>query len=65
MTIKPLHETINTKTPMPKTEDNPYGINVLLCPLCLNHSFFGISRSEAVKHFWVCVEASKTFGGKR
>lgn len=40
--------------PMPKTKDNPLGINVLLCPICLDFSFFARNRSDAVKHFWEC-----------
>ena len=52
-------ETINTTSPMPKTENNPLGINVLLCPLCMKFSFFAMTRSEAVKHFWVCVDSHK------
>jgi len=47
---------------MPKTKENPLGINVLVCPLCKNQSFFGMSRTETVKHFWECVEDCKRGG---
>ena len=57
--MKSLKEIINTTTSMPKTKDNPLGINVLLCPLCMKFSFFGMTRSEAVKHFWICVDFHK------
>ena len=54
--------------PMPKTNENPLGINVLLCPICLNYSFFARSRSNAVKHVWECYSKktvhSKGSGGE-
>ena len=39
---------------MPQTKENPLGINVLVCPICMRFSFFALTRSEAVKHFWEC-----------
>lgn len=41
---------------MPKTEDNPLGINAQVCPVCKNQSFFGMTRSKAVRHFWECYD---------
>ena len=46
--------------PMPKTKENPLGINVLLCPICKEFSFFAMSRSKAVKHFWECYDKVTT-----
>ena len=47
---------------MPKTETNPLGINVLVCPICMEFSFFALSRSDAVKHFWECYTTKNKKG---
>jgi len=44
---------------MPKTKENPLGINVLVCPICMKFSFYGLRRGEAVKHFWMCYHDNK------
>jgi len=38
------------------TKENPLGINVLVCPICMKFSFLMLSRSKAVKHFWECYK---------
>jgi len=39
---------------MKKTDDNPLGINVMVCPICMKYSFFAHTRSTAIKHVWEC-----------
>lgn len=48
---------------MKKTNENPLGINVMVCPICMEYSFFANTRSQTVKHFWHCYH-KKILGEK-